>query len=51
MDASGGSYGIIEEYVGHGIGTQMHLPPDVLNYRVRDRLPSSRPECAWRSSR
>lgn len=39
VDASGGSYGIIEEYVGHGIGTQMHLPPDVLNYRVRDRLP------------
>ena len=43
VDASGVGYGIVEEYVGHGIGTQMHLPPDVLNYRVRDRLPRLRP--------
>ncbi len=28
---SAGDYGIVEEYVGHGIGTQMHLPPDVPN--------------------
>lgn len=29
--------GIIEEYVGHGIGTSMHQPPDVLNYRAKNR--------------
>jgi len=36
-------YGIVEDYVGHGIGTQMHQPPDVLNYRTRDRGPRLRP--------
>lgn len=36
-------YGVIEEYVGHGIGTAMHQPPDVLNYRTRDRGPRLRP--------
>jgi len=30
--AEGPAYGILEEYVGHGIGTAMHLPPDVPNY-------------------
>ncbi|MFZ9354470.1 MAG: type I methionyl aminopeptidase, partial [Candidatus Nanopelagicales bacterium] len=24
--------GILEDYVGHGIGTQMHMPPSVPNY-------------------
>ncbi|OSM42366.1 type I methionyl aminopeptidase [Nesterenkonia sp. PF2B19] len=24
--------GILEDYVGHGIGSAMHLPPDVFNY-------------------
>lgn len=28
---SQGGYGILEDYVGHGIGTEMHLPPDVPN--------------------
>jgi methionyl aminopeptidase len=28
---SQGRYGILEDYVGHGIGTQMHLPPNVPN--------------------
>jgi methionyl aminopeptidase len=28
---SQGDYGILEDYVGHGIGTQMHLPPNVPN--------------------
>jgi methionyl aminopeptidase len=28
---SRGDYGILEDYVGHGIGTQMHLPPNVPN--------------------
>jgi methionyl aminopeptidase len=27
-----GGYGIVEEYVGHGIGTQMHMDPPVPNY-------------------
>ncbi len=29
--------GIVEEYVGHGIGTAMHMDPDVPNYRTRSR--------------
>ncbi|WNB86016.1 type I methionyl aminopeptidase [Cellulomonas sp. ATA003] len=36
--ANGGSrYGVVQEYVGHGIGSAMHQPPEVLNYRTRDR--------------
>ena len=27
-----GAYGIVEEYVGHGIGTSMHMHPPVPNY-------------------
>jgi methionyl aminopeptidase len=30
--ASRGGYGIVEEYVGHGIGTAMHMDPSVPNY-------------------
>lgn len=30
-------------YVGHGIGTAMHQPPDVLNYRTRGRHPRVKP--------
>jgi methionyl aminopeptidase len=26
------SIGILEDYVGHGIGTQMHMPPSIPNY-------------------
>jgi methionyl aminopeptidase len=29
---SGGQWGIVEEYVGHGIGTEMHQDPQVHNY-------------------
>jgi len=29
---AGGSWGILEEYVGHGIGSAMHQPPNVPNY-------------------
>lgn len=29
--------GLVEEYMGHGIGTAMHQPPDVLNYRAKSR--------------
>ena len=42
-EAHGVRYGIVEEYVGHGIGSAMHQAPDVLNYRVRDRGPRVRP--------
>jgi methionyl aminopeptidase len=28
----GGEWGIVEEYVGHGIGTEMHQDPQVHNY-------------------
>ena len=37
--ADGLTYGIVEDYVGHGIGTEMHQEPQVPNYRVRDRGP------------
>lgn len=36
---SQGSYGILEDYVGHGIGTEMHLPPNVPNYGKPGRGP------------
>ena len=29
---SRGRYGILEDYTGHGIGSQMHQPPNVPNY-------------------
>lgn len=32
---NGLDYGILEEYVGHGIGRSMHEDPPVYNYRVR----------------
>jgi methionyl aminopeptidase len=35
----GPSYGIVEDYVGHGIGQSMHEDPQVPNYRVRTRGP------------
>lgn len=42
--ANGGvPFGIVQDYVGHGIGSAMHQPPDVLNYRARDRGPKLRP--------
>lgn len=40
---TGVSYGIVRDYVGHGIGSAMHQPPDVLNYRTRERGPRLRP--------
>ncbi|MGO1401189.1 MAG: type I methionyl aminopeptidase [Flaviflexus sp.] len=29
--------GLVEEYMGHGIGSAMHQPPDVLNYRAKNK--------------
>jgi methionyl aminopeptidase len=37
-----GDYGIVEDYTGHGIGTEMHLPPDVPNYGRPGRGPRLR---------
>lgn len=36
-------YGILEDYVGHGIGRSMHEDPPVFNYRVRERGPAVKP--------
>ena len=36
---AGPRLGILEDYVGHGIGTAMHMAPDVPNYAVRNRGP------------
>lgn len=33
----------LEGYIGHGIGTEMHQEPDVMNYRTRGRLAKVRP--------
>jgi methionyl aminopeptidase len=38
-----GQFGILEDYVGHGIGRSMHEAPPVFNYRVRDKGPDVRP--------
>lgn len=48
---SRGGYGILEEYVGHGIGRSMHEEPPVFNYRVRGGALPSRAAWSWRSSR
>ncbi|MFV0320394.1 MAG: type I methionyl aminopeptidase [Microbacterium sp.] len=43
IEASGHDYGILREYVGHGIGRKMHESPSVFNYRVSDPGPEVRP--------
>ena len=30
-----GKLGVIENYIGHGIGEEMHMPPEVPNYGLR----------------
>ena len=39
-------YGILRDYVGHGIGRKMHESPSVFNYRVPDRGAEVRPGLA-----
>ena len=41
--ADGVEYGILRDYVGHGIGRKMHEGPTVFNYRVPDLGPEVRP--------
>ncbi len=36
---TGGEWGILEDYVGHGIGSAMHQPPNVPNYGRPGRGP------------
>ena len=36
---SAGPYGIVEDYTGHGIGTEMHMDPPVPNYGPAGRGP------------
>src|SRR3954447_21540180 len=43
---SQGRYGILEDYVGHGIGTRMHLPPNVPNVGRPGRGPKLVPGLA-----
>ncbi len=38
-ERDGREYGIVEDYVGHGIGTSMHMDPNVPNYRVSGKGP------------
>ncbi|MFJ3956173.1 type I methionyl aminopeptidase [Arthrobacter sp. NPDC090010] len=40
---SGKALGILEDYCGHGIGSEMHMAPDVLNYRSKHRGPKIKP--------
>lgn len=35
--------GIVEEFIGHGIGTEMHQAPEVLNYPVSGRSAKLKP--------
>lgn len=43
IEASGEGYGILRDYVGHGIGRRMHEGPTVFNYRVADLGPEVKP--------
>lgn len=40
---SQGEYGILTDYIGHGIGRSMHEDPPVFNYRVRAKGPEVKP--------
>lgn len=36
-------FSVVRDYVGHGIGREMHEPPQVPNYRTRERGPRLEP--------
>ncbi|HOF64923.1 MAG TPA: type I methionyl aminopeptidase [Dermatophilaceae bacterium] len=38
-ERDGRDYGIVEEYVGHAIGQEMHLDPQIPNYAVKGKGP------------
>jgi methionyl aminopeptidase len=39
----GHRYGILTDYIGHGIGREMHEAPPVFNYRVKQKGPEVKP--------
>lgn len=41
-----GDYGILTDYIGHGIGRSMHEAPPVFNYRVTHKGPDVKPGLA-----
>lgn len=41
--ASAKGLGIVRQYVGHGIGTEMHEPPQIPNYRMHSKGPPLKP--------
>jgi methionyl aminopeptidase len=43
IESADEGYGILRDYVGHGIGRKMHEGPTVFNYRVADLGPEVRP--------
>lgn len=43
VDGLGEDLVIVEDFVGHGIGRQMHQSPDVFNYRVRGATAKVKP--------
>lgn len=45
-NAPDGGYGILRDYVGHGIGRKMHESPSIFNYAVSDSGPEVRPGLA-----
>jgi methionyl aminopeptidase len=42
-DYVAGRYGLVEEYGGHGIGSEMHQEPQIFNYRTRSCGPRLQP--------
>jgi len=46
IEASGHDYGILRDYVGHGIGRRMHESPSIFNYRTPDPGAEVRPGLA-----
>ena len=40
---SSGRYGILQDYIGHGVGRSMHEDPAVFNYQTRDLGPVIEP--------
>lgn len=40
---AGGRYGILQDYIGHGVGRSMHEDPAVFNYQTRDLGPVVEP--------
>lgn len=46
LSTTGQRLSIVEEFVGHGIGSKMHMSPNVLNYATRSRGMRLRPGMA-----